>query len=229
MNPCKNIGMKQFRGGGLICLLMLALIAPAFSLAASNTVIPEKTQITIQLNKKLSTKVNSEGDTFTAVVTTAIFLGERMVIPKGSEVTGSISRILRPGRFKGRAVMNVLFQSIKIPGHGELPIVATLVGVDADVSGGVRSEGTVEGEGSEASDIGKIVVPSLAGAGIGTLAGGGKGAAIGTGVGAAIGLASVFATRGKDIEIPRGSTMSISLDNALVIPADEESDAAKNR
>jgi hypothetical protein len=221
--------MKQFRGVRLICLLMLAFLAPTFSLAASNTVIPEKTQITIQLNKKLSTQVNNEGDTFTAVVTTAVFLGDRMVIPKGSEVTGSISRILRPGRFKGRAVMNVLFQSIKIPGHGELPIVATLVGVDADVKGGVRSEGTVEGEGSQASDVGKILVPSLAGAGIGSLAGGGKGAAIGSGVGAAIGLGRVFATRGKDIEIPRGSTMSISLDTPLIIPAEEEADAAKNR
>jgi hypothetical protein len=229
MHPCKNIKMRQFRSVGLICLLMLACLAPISSPAASNTVIPEKTQITIQLNKKLSTKVNSEGDTFTAVVTTAIFLGDRMVIPKGSEVTGSISRILRPGRFKGRAVMNVLFQSIKIPGHGELPIVATLVGVDADVNGGVRSEGTVEGEGSEASDLGKIVVPGLAGAGIGGIAGGGKGAAIGSGVGAVIGLASVLATRGKDIEIPRGSTMSISLDRSLVIPFEEENDSAKNR
>jgi hypothetical protein len=229
MHPCKNIRMKQFDSVGLIILLMLIFLTPTFSLSASNTVLPEKTQITIQLNKKLSTQVNNEGDTFTAVVTTAIFLGDRMAIPKGSEVTGSISRILRPGRFKGRAVMNVLFQSIKIPGHGELPIAATLVGVGAEVKGGVRSEGTVEGEGSQASDVGKILVPSLAGAGIGTLAGGGKGAAIGSGVGAAIGLGRVFATRGKEIEIPRGSTMSISLDNPLVIPGEEEDDTAKNR
>jgi hypothetical protein len=229
MHPCKNIRMKQFCSVALSGVLMLAFLAPPVSLAAGNTILPEKTQITIQLNKKLSTKVNSEGDTFTAVVTTAIFLGDRIVIPKGSEVTGSISRILRPGRFKGRAVMNVLFQSIKIPGHGQLPIMASLVGVDSEGIGGVRSEGTVEGEGSEGSDIGKVLVPGLAGTGIGTLAGGGKGAAIGTGVGVAIGLASVFATRGKDIEIPRGSTLNISLDQPLIIPPEEEGDTAKNR
>jgi hypothetical protein len=107
--------------------------------------------------------------------------------------------------------------------------VASLVGVDSDVKAGVRSEGTVEGVGSEGSDIGKIFVPGLAGTGIGTLAGGGKGAAIGTGVGVAIGLASVFASRGKDIEIPRGSTLNISLDKPLIIPPEEESYSAKDR
>jgi hypothetical protein len=208
---------------------MFSILTPPGSLAAANTVLPEKTQITMQLNKKLSTKVNSEGDTFTAVVTTAVFLGDRIVIPKGSEVTGSISRILRPGRFKGRALINILFEYIKIPGHGQLPIVASLVNVDSQGNGGVRSEGTVEGEGSEGSDVSKILVPGVAGAGIGTIAGGRKGAAIGTGIGAAVGLVSVFATRGKDIEIPRGATMSISLDHALIIPPEDEEDTAKIR
>ena len=40
----------------------------------------------------------------------------------------------------------------------------------------------------------------------------GKGAAIGAGVGAAIGLATVFSTRGKDLQVRRGATMDIALD-----------------
>jgi hypothetical protein len=87
----------------------------------------------------------------------------------------------------------------------------------------------VEGEGSEGSDIGRIVMPGIVGAGVGTLAGGGKGAAIGGGIGAAIGLATVFATRGKEIEVPRGSSMDITLDKPLTIPPEEEGTAAKYR
>ena len=208
---------------------MLALSMQPVSLAAADTVLPETTRITLQLNKHLSTKVNSEGDSFTAYVTIPISIGQRIVIPKGSVVTGSVSRIIRPGRFKGKAVMNVLFQSIEIPGRGQLPIAASLARMDQEGNGGVRSEGTVEGEGSAGSDIGRIVMPGIVGAGVGTLAGGGKGAAIGTGIGAAIGLATVFATRGKEIEVPRGSTLDIILDKPLVIPSEEEDAAAGTR
>ena len=161
MSPCKNIGMKQFCHLALSSALTLALLMQPVSLAAADTVLPETTRITLQLNKHLSTKVNSEGDPFTAYVTIPVSLGQRIVIPKGSVVTGSVSRIIRPGRFKGKAVMNVLFQSIEIPGRGQLPIAASLARMDPEGSGGVRSEGTVEGEGSEGSDIGRIVMPGL--------------------------------------------------------------------
>jgi hypothetical protein len=229
MDPCNNIKMKRFWSLAFSSAMIIAFLRPPVFLFAADIVLPEKTRITMQLDKHLSTKSNSEGDSFTAVVTTPVFLGDRIAIPKGSVVTGSISRIIRPGRFKGKAVMNVLFQSIEIPGRGKLPIVASLARMDSEGSSGIRSEGTVEGEGSEGSDIGRIVMPGLVGAGIGTLAGGGKGAAIGTGIGAAIGLATIFSTRGKEIEVPRGSTLYIALDKPLTIPSEEGGAAARNR
>jgi hypothetical protein len=213
----------------LSSLLLTALLMQSASIAASDTVLPEKTRITLQLNNKLSTRVNSEGDAFTAYVTAPVLIGDKIVIPKGSVVTGSISRIIRPGRFKGKAVLNVLFQSIEIPGRGQVPIAASLARMDADGEAGIRSEGTVVGEGSEGNDIGRVVMPGIVGAGVGTLAGGGKGAAIGGGIGAAIGLAAVFATRGKEIEVPRGSTLDITLDKPLAIPPEEAGFTAGNR
>jgi hypothetical protein len=118
--------MKELWNLTPTCMLMLALATIQAFPAASDTILPEKTRITLQLNNHLSTRVNSEGDTFTAYVTAPILIGDRIVIPKGSVVNGSISRILRPGRFKGKAVMNLLFQSVTIPGRGQLPIVASL-------------------------------------------------------------------------------------------------------
>ncbi|MBN1571068.1 MAG: hypothetical protein JXA73_24745 [Acidobacteria bacterium] len=229
MSPCKNIMMIPFRNPAWSAALVLVLLMQPVSMAAPDTVLPETTRITLQLNNHLSTKVNSEGDSFTAYVTTPVSLGDKIVIPKGSVVTGSISRIIRPGRFKGKAIMNVLFQSIEIPGRGQLPLVASLAKMGSEASGEIRTEGTVEGEGSEGSDIGKIVMPGLVGTGIGSLAGGGKGAAIGAGIGAAFGLATIFAARGKEIEVPRGSALDIILVKPLTIPTDEENSTYGNR
>jgi type IV secretion system protein VirB10 len=227
MISCNNNGMQHYFGSfRSIKIFLSILMAPLFLLAADNNV-SEGTRITLQLNETLSTKSNAEGDAFTAVVTMPVYLGGRIVIPKGSVVNGSISRILRPGRLKGKAILDLIFQSIKIPGHRQMDILATLVRIDSEGNRGVRSEGRVEGESSVGSDMGKVIAPSLAGAGIGTLAGGGKGAGIGAGIGAVTGLASIFTSRGKDLEIHRGSTLDIKLDRPLIIPADSNDSTLK--
>jgi hypothetical protein len=223
MRAINNLAVKSV----MVCLAFGVSFAAAQS--GGEVTLPEGTRISLQLNDHLSTKSNVEGDPFTANVIAPVYQGDRLIIPKGSTITGSISRVLRPGRFKGKAVMNLLFRSIRVPGRGEVPIVASLARVDGEGSGGVASEGTIEGRRSVGSDVGKVVTPGLSGAGIGALSGGGKGAAIGAGVGAAVGLATVFSTRGKDIEMRRGSTMDIALDRPLILPTDIDTRGARNR
>jgi type IV secretion system protein VirB10 len=226
MLPCKNGKMTSI---ALTCAVFFAFALPQVSSAAADIIIPEGTRICLQLNNHISTKSNSEGDVFKAIVTEPVSVGDRIVIPKGSEVTGSIARILRPGRVKGKAVMTLLFQSIDIPGRGPLPIVASLTGVGREENSRIGTEGTIEGEGSTRKDLGRVLTPSIIGAGIGTIAGGGRGAGIGAGVGAAVGLATVFNSRGKDIELRRGASLDITLDRALSLPPEAESTAARAR
>jgi hypothetical protein len=223
--------MRKLAGFGLVLTWIVAAgwVTTASAQSGGEILLPEGTRIVLQLNDHLSTRLNAEGDPFTANVIAPVYQGDRLVIPKGSTVSGSISRVVRPGRVKGKAVMNLLFQSIRIPGRGELQIVASLARVDQEGNSGVRSEGTVTGEGSTGSDVAKVLKPGLAGAGIGGLAGGGRGAAIGGGVGAVVGLATVFSTRGKDLEMRRGSTMDIALDRALSMPSEAETRGARNR
>ena len=218
---CKN-GIMKLCCSLIVCFVLLLVVPAPPAFAAPDVTLPEGTVITLQLNDHLNTKTSREGDAFTAVVMVPVFMNGRISIPKGSSVTGSISRIIRPGRFKGKAVMNLLFQSITIPGRGQVPIVATLVKVDSEGNADIRSEGTIQGEGSEGGDAAKVATPGLLGAGIGALAGGGKGAGIGAGVGAAVGLATVFTSRGKDIDIRKGATLDISLGRPLTLPSEEE-------
>jgi hypothetical protein len=229
MFSCKNGTVKLIGNMAVGLGLVFMLCVPAITKAAGDVIVPEGTRISLQLNDNLSTKTNSEGDSFKAIVTIPVYLGDRVIIPKGSIVNGSISRITRPGRFKGKASMSILFQSVSIPGRGQLPIIASLDKVDSEGTADVRSEGTIVGKGSAGSDIGRILKPGAVGTGIGGLAGGGKGAGIGAGVGAAAGLATVFATRGKDLEVHRGATMDMLLDRPLVIPFEGDGTTAKIR
>jgi len=203
----------------LISMALLLVSATAVAQSGAEWILAEGTQITLQLNDYLSTKLNNEGDAFTATVMAAVYVKDRLVIPKGSAVSGSVSRVLRPGRFKGKAMMNLLFTSIHIPGTAEpQPIVATLVRLDPEGGARTQSEGTIQGSDSKGQDAARVGAPTAGGAAIGGIVGGGKGAAIGAGVGAAIGLASVLSGRGKDLEIRKGSLMEIVLDRPLSIP-----------
>lgn len=210
------MGIKSLR---ILILAIMILPEAVFCQTGADVVLPEGTRISLQINDYLSTKSNSEGDDFTATVAAAVYLKDRLVIPKGSIVSGSISRIFRPGRFKGKALMNLVFNTIQIPGNPEVPIVASLVSIDPAAKAETRGEGTIASESAKGKDAAKVATPTLAGAGIGAIAGGGKGAAIGAGVGAVIGLASL-ARPGKDLEIKRGAAMEIVLDRPLAVPVE---------
>ncbi len=229
MSQCKNYRVKLLHIIAFSLVLLLDLSTAPATQASSDAILPEGTRIALQLNDHLSTKQNNEGDLFTAVVMVPVYKDDQIVIPRGSVVSGSISRVIRPGRFKGKAVMNLLFHSVSIPGRGQFPITASLAGVDSHVRSDIYSESTMEGGGSIGRDTGKILTPGVVGAGIGAVAGGRRGAGIGAGVGTAIGLATVFATRGKDLEVRRGSTMDISLDRPLKLPLEAGDMAIGNR
>jgi len=201
--------------------------SPAIAQKPGEVTLPEGTRIALYLNDYLSTKQNSEGNAFTATLTAPLSQGDREVLRKGSVVTASVSRVVRPGRFRGKAMMTVMFHSIRIPGRRELPLAASLVSIDAEGNVSVKSEGSIEGDGSKGNDTARVAQSGAGGAGIGALAGGGKGAAIGTGVGAVIGIATIFATRGHDLEIRPGSTLNIVLDRPLVVPLESESSLVK--
>jgi hypothetical protein len=224
---CSN-KMKKCFSLALSLVLLLILLAPSISQASPEAVLPEGTRLILQLNESLSTKTNREGYSFTAVVTKPVSLGDRMIVPKGAVVNCTISRIVRPGRFEGKALMNIRFQSIDIPGRRQLEIIATLVKVESQGKIGVHSEGSMEVNSAAAKTSSKIILPTVIGGGIGAIAGGGRGAVIGSGIGATIGFFTPVPGE-KDLEIKRGTTLEIEINRPLLIPAEEEEDAARNR
>jgi type IV secretion system protein VirB10 len=114
---------------------------------------------------------------------------------------------------KGRGELHVRFDELTLPNGYTTNLSASLASLDAGQGEEVdRKEGTIKSDSTKGEDLGTVATTGTAGAGIGGIAGGGRGAGIGAAAGAAAGLAAVLLTRGKELELPRGTTLDVVLD-----------------
>lgn len=216
--------MRSLKLTALIGLMVAVFVLGEIAMLAqraNEVVLNEGTRMTIRLNDFISTKTARQGDRFTAEVVSSVLQNRDVVIPAGSIVTGRVTQVKRPGRIKGKAELYLRPESIKLPNGAEESMVASVTGVSRGEKGQLKKggEGSIEGEGSKGRDAAVIGTAGGVGAGIGAIAGGAKGTAIGGGSGALIGLAGVLATRGKDLELARGTELDIVLDRPLRISA----------
>lgn len=180
--------------------------------------IPQGTRIHLTLNDTLTTKTNQVGDTFSGKVSRPVAVDERVLIPLGSTVYGTVTKVERPGRVKGRAQLALRFEKIELPDGRTLEIAGTLSALGEEEKETVGQEGEVTGEGSRGRDAATIGGGAGVGAIIGGITGGKRGAAIGAGTGAAAGTAVTLLTRGKDIELKSGSEVAVDLSQPLSVP-----------
>jgi hypothetical protein len=80
-------------------------------------VVPAGTVLTVRINQALSTKTVQTGATFTGSVMTPITIEGKMVIPAGSDVTGTVTSAQKAGKFKGGATLNLALSSLTVHGH----------------------------------------------------------------------------------------------------------------
>lgn len=179
--------------------------------------LAEGTQIAFTVNNVLSTKTSQTGDPFTGVVSRSVRVGDTTVIPQGSVIRGAVGQVERPGRVKGRAYLGLRFDQLETPDGQTYDLSASLVELDENRKEEVTEEGQVKGEGSKTRDAVTIGAGAGIGAAVGAIAGGGKGAGTGAAIGAGAGTAMVLLTRGKDVEIPRGTELAIQLNRPLSV------------
>lgn len=180
--------------------------------------VPSGTHLPLVLQNSIHTRSAKRGDQVYFETIYPITLENRVVIPAGSFVRGSLTEVKRSGRVKGRAEIHVRFDVLTLPNGYTVPLSATVT--SAMGRGEEHSkEGTVVGEGSKGQDVGTVATTTATGTVIGAAAGGGRGAGIGTGAGAAAGLAAILLTRGREVELPRGSTLDVVLNRPLMLEA----------
>ncbi len=160
-------------------------------------IIPNDTELILELNEEITTERSKEGDRFTAKVVSPMEIG-------GAVVEGRVSKIQKPGRIKRRGEILLSFDRILLS-EGRWAnfsaILTEVLPVKGDNVKRVDTEGIVEGKSSIKSDSVKVGASTGTGAVVGAVVGGPVGAAVGAGVGAAFGVGAVVVERGKHVRL----------------------------
>jgi ribosomal protein L29 len=169
--------------------------ASSRSTGAARSEVPADTELDVRLQKRLSSATAQVEDRVEA--TTMVDLrdgeGDRVLIPAGSVMRGTVDSVTKAGRIERKGSLTLRFDQITIRGRAH-PINATVV--QALESGGIKEELPTIGAGA---GIGAV---------IGGILGGTKGALAGILIG---GGGVVAATEGKDVELPPGTTLRVKL------------------
>jgi hypothetical protein len=202
-----------------------ATTAPAASSAPKpgKVEVPSGTSIPLVLHNGISTHSAKMGDPVYFETLFPIMIDGRVAIPAGSYVSGEVTESKRPGRVKGRGELMIKLNTLILTNG----YMVNLNAVPRDAGTGGRetvdNEGKVIGDSDKASDVGTVAKTTAAGAGIGGIATqSAKGVGIGAGVGAAAGLMAVLLTRGPDAELPRGTTVDVTLNRPILLDADKD-------
>ena len=185
--------------------------------------VPAGTKVLLSLKSAINTKTAQQGDGVYLVSSFPVVGNARIMIPVGVYVQGVVDRVVRPGRVKGRAQLDVHFTTMIFPNGQvvEVPgVLNSLPGSDGPKVKG--NEGTVEQAGSKGRDVGNVLKGAAIGAEAGAIGGGVnghpvKGAGYGGLAGAAAGTIYTLFTRGNDIVIPTGTPVEMVLQRPLVL------------
>ena len=195
---------------------------PPAKASPERIVVPAGTRLPLVLHNAITTRNARPGDPIYLETLFPIIIDGRICIPAGSYVSGEIVEAKRPGRVKGRGEIMVRLTTMILPNGYAVNFNAIPTGAGTGGNESVEEEGRVKSDTDKSSDVGTVIKTTGAGAGIGAIAGrSATGAGIGAGVGAAIGLATVFMTRGPELELPRGTTLDVLLDRALYLDSDK--------
>jgi len=184
--------------------------------AAPPMIVSSGTKIPLTLKQGVNTKSARPGDPVYAQTAFPITQDNRIVIPAGTFVQGQIDRVVRPGRVKGKAELQMSFTSMIFPNGYTVMLPGAVQNTPGSSTNTVKGkEGTIEGPGGKGRDAATVATTTVTGAGIGAIADGGKGAGIGAGVGGVLGLATVLLTRGPEVDLGTGSSVEMVLESNI--------------
>jgi hypothetical protein len=173
------------RTGGLLSVLRPAPIT-----------IPEGTTFPLVLETTISSATSRSGDRVDARLAEDVRVGEKVVVPAGTEVRGRVTTAVPSGRVKTRARLAFAFDTLVLEGK-EHSIGTSSVDISAGDTH--KKDAVIIGGGAGAGAI------------IGAITKGGKGAAVGTLIGGAAGTGVVLIDKGKEVRLGTGSRVNVRL------------------
>jgi len=164
--------------------------------------VPAGTAVKVAVTAQVSSETAQPGDTWSGTVQEPVIVGDRIVIPAGSSVTGVVTGV--KGAEKGsRAFLVLAVKSVEVKGKSHAISALT----DSIVAGSTR-----------ARNLGAIAGGAAAGALIGKAVGGSsKGALIGGLIGGAAATGGVAASKGYQVIVKEGTEITFSVNDVVVM------------
>ena len=166
--------------------------------------IPAGTLLPITLDTAVGSDSSRVEEPVAAHLSRPVSVHGQTVLATGSRVSGVVTDATRSAKVKGRAHVGVRFDSLT-PGGGDQRYAIRTATI-ARTAAGTKQKDALE-----------IGAPAAGGAIIGAIVGGKKGALIGTAVGGGAGTAVVLSTRGKEVHLARGASLTLKLAAPLTI------------
>ena len=159
----------------LLSVVAVLSLSASFSVAEPRQ-ITRGTQVHLKLLNDVSTSSAHNGDSFLAVTTEPVMIGDQLLLPAGTRIRGivtSISRARRFAIFRGEAYMNLSFRSIEMDSR-LIPVQMSILDISrpAEEGEGRRRKDVEIGEGQmlqEKHDIKGDIVAGTIGTGGSTL------------------------------------------------------------
>jgi hypothetical protein len=178
--------------------------APEFE----DLVVPVDSVLGLQIERTISSETARVEDRVEARVTRDVRVGDKVAIPAGSVVQGSVMEVERGGKVKERARLGIRFHTIVLANGTRLNIKTDSV---------VR-----EGSSPAKESAAKIGGAAIGGAILGAILGGGKGAMIGGATGAAGGTAATMAGERNPAVLNAGTTVSVRMQQPVSVTVEKE-------
>ncbi len=197
-------GWRQTSGGDPSQPVLVKRPEPG---VAADVTVPTGTRVLLSLIGELNTKYAKEGDHVYLRTAAPVAVGGHVVIPRGSDVEGVITKAKAAGKVVGKGELYIRFDSLILPNGVSRDFRARPMG----------DEGKVEG-GGKSADGRAVGMGAGMGATIGAITRGLGGAAVGGGVGA---LAGVLLSRNQNVVLKAGTHIEMVLDRDLIFHPDE--------
>jgi hypothetical protein len=177
--------------------------------AAVPKVLPSGTVIVTAVDQEINSRSNKQGEVVTTTVSADVKDSRgRVIIPAGAKVTMTIAEI-RESENKGDQTGKLTLTPTQVAiGGRSYPLTASAEALDRQL----RDRKT------NAGDVAKVGAGAAAGAIVGRVVGGStKGAVIGGVLGGAVGAQRAVETQDRDVVVPAGSRVQLTLQNGLAI------------
>jgi len=186
-------------------------------------VLPEGTKILVALTSAVNTKTAKPGDGVYLISTFPVTGDNRVLIPVGVRVQGTLDQVVRAGHVKGNAQVSMHFTTVIFPNGTIVNVPGHIDNLPGSPNQRVKDgEGTIEQSSGKGMDVGTILKGASAGAGVGAAGGaaaGNVGAGLGYGAlaGAIAGGIYTLFQRGADVNIPQGTLVEMVLQRPLTL------------